>query len=68
MHDKAFDKGLITITTEYKVKLSARLKENQNPAIVEFFRGTNGKQIELPSKFLPSKDFLDYHNQYIFIY
>lgn len=68
LHDKAFDKGLITITPDYKIRLSDLVKKNGNSVIKEFFKSTEGEKIELPLKFLPSKIFLEYHNSEIFLH
>ena len=67
-HDRAFDKGLITIDADYKIKVSksiAVFRKEMN--IQKFFYDFEGKQIELPKRFLPNKDFLAFHNQEIFI-
>ncbi len=67
LHDKAFDKGYITITPDYKVKVSQNLSEHQqNDAIRDFFFKFADVKIVLPDKFLPHRDFLDYHNNIIF--
>ncbi len=62
LHDKAFETGLITITPEYKVLISSHLKENSNPTLDSFFLKYENKEIILPSKFLPDREFLRYHN------
>ncbi len=68
LHDKAFDKGFITITTDYKVKLSNKLKELIEPENSrDFFLKYENKKIILPDKFLPSKEFLNFHNYNIFL-
>ena len=33
----------------------------------EWFCGYEGKQILLPDKFLPGKDFIEYHNDMVFL-
>lgn len=67
IHDKAFDKGFITITTDYKVKVSKYLSEYKiEEAVKDFFLKHEKKSIILPDKFLPSKEFLEYHHQNIF--
>jgi len=68
LHDKAFDAGLITITPEYKIRISSVLKK-QNKALVitNYFLRYENKKIILPSRFLPDKEFLLYHNQVKFI-
>ncbi|NBG67357.1 HNH endonuclease [Acidiluteibacter ferrifornacis] len=67
IHDKAFDKGFITITPDYKVKISKAFEEyNEETAVKDFFLKFENKEINLPDKFLPSKEFLDYHYSTIF--
>lgn len=68
LHDKAFDKGLMTITPDYKIKLSQRLIDNVSKREIEhFFLPYNNQQLQLPKKFHPKKEFLEYHNEYIFL-
>ncbi len=67
LHDKAFDKGFITVTPDYKVLISDYLiTTNEDEKIDEFFRKYNNQKIILPDRFLPSKDFLEYHYKNIF--
>lgn len=67
IHDKAFDKGYITIDFDYKVKVSKYFndfkKENN---IQKFFFDFENRKIEMPKRFLPNKDFLEYHHTNIF--
>ena len=67
--DRAFDKGLMTITTDYKVKLSSKLQlasSNDN-----FIRDNvliyQDMVIDKPQRFLPEKEFLIYHQSKIFL-
>ena len=67
LHDKAFDVGLITITPDYQIRVSNRIKDVYDGEIVEKFFGCyHGKQITMPEKFAPVKEFLIYHNKEIF--
>ena len=66
LHDKAFDMGLITITEDYRVKLSGILKQ-LNPTNEIFFIPYDGKRITLPQRFLPARECIEYHNKHIFI-
>ncbi len=67
LHDKAFEKGFITITTDYKVKVSKVLNEFENEnSIKDLIFKYDNKQIILPDRFLPSKEFLEYHYEEIF--
>jgi len=64
LHDMAFDKGLITITTDYHVKISKVLKQQSGTEL--FFIPYGNKKIALPQRFTPSKEFIEYHNKHIF--
>lgn len=68
IHDKAFDEGFITVTTDYKVKLSKAILDFQKEEIVKmFFKEFEGMKITMPERYFPSKKFLEYHNKEIFI-
>jgi putative restriction endonuclease len=67
IHDKAFDKGLITITSDFKVKLSdAILSKRRDYNIQKYFIEYENQPIILPDRFSPSIEFLEYHNLIIF--
>jgi putative restriction endonuclease len=66
IHDKAFDKGFITITPDYKILTSQHLESYSDFAINDFFLKFKNKSIILPDRFLPSKEFLDFHYHEIF--
>ncbi|MBT3421717.1 MAG: HNH endonuclease [Bacteroidetes bacterium] len=67
IHDKAFDKGFITITSDYKIKVSKAFDEfKKDNSVLDFFLKYENQPIILPDKFLPSKDFLEYHYKNIF--
>lgn len=66
LHDRAFDKGLITISADdYTIKVSSSLKsKNRIDSIENNFIHFEGKQINLPDKFLPSLIQLKVHNDF----
>lgn len=64
--DKAFDKGFITVTPDFTVQLSSKLKSNTGKIAADYFQKYNNIQIFVPKKFQPSVDFLEFHNQHIF--
>lgn len=67
IHDKAFDKGFMTITADYKVKFSEHFKEfKKDESINDLFLKYKNQSIVLPDRFLPSREFLDYHYHNIF--
>jgi len=68
LHDKAFEAGIITITPDYKIRISSVLKkQNKIQVINDYFIKYDNKNIILPSRSLPDKEFLDYHNRLKFI-
>jgi len=68
LHDKAFDKGYITITQDYKVQISRYFNDFQKDnSVIDLFFNYKDNNIILPSKFLPSREFLEYHKNNIFI-
>jgi len=67
IHDKAFDRGFITITPDYRVLVSKYFNEYSNEnAVKELFLRYDKQPILLPNKFFPSKDFLDWHENNVF--
>lgn len=64
LHDRAFETGLLTITPDFKIKISSVLKKQSKlDAIKNYFLKYDNQQIILPSRFLPEGEFLKYHNQ-----
>lgn len=68
LHDRAFDCGLLTITTELRVKLSPRLKKNSaDLAFKTFLHRYENVPISSPRHFAPSVEFLKYHSERVFL-
>lgn len=64
LHDKAFENGLITITEDYRIKISSTLKKQEkNSFIFESFIRYDNKEMILPTRFLPDPEFFKYHHQ-----
>lgn len=69
LYDKAFDKGLIAIDENYKVLLSKEIKDRTTKAFYnDYFGRIEGKNIQLPQKYLPKKEFLEWHKETAFKY
>lgn len=67
LHDRAFDRGLITIDSSYKVVLSSSLKSALTVKVFnDYFGKYDGVSIRLPVHHLPSKTYLEYHNNHVF--
>ena len=64
LHDKAFEQGLITITPDFRVCVSEKLKAYEDD---EFIRATllefDGRLISMPNRFAPNAAFLAHHNR-----
>lgn len=68
MIDKAFDRGLITFSNDYKVIFSKKLKSNDPKEYYsKYFKPIEGISLSLPCKYLPSLTFLKYHRENIFL-
>lgn len=63
-HDKAFDKGYITIDNSYKVLITK--KTNIDKTLKNQLELIRGIKINLPKKCRPNKDYLEYHRDNIF--
>lgn len=64
LHDKAFEFGLITITTDFKIKVSPiLLKQKKSKSMEDYFLKYHDQDMILPSRFLPDIEFLKYHNE-----
>ena len=67
LHDKAFDKGFLTVTPDHVIHISSDISDIYEGNVVErFFTVYDGKQIILPEKFAPMSEFLQYHNDVVF--
>ena len=67
-HDRAFDRGLITLNDSYRIVISTKVPHT--PENDRWIYAFEGKRIHLPNQLektaLPSLDFIHYHNNCIF--
>lgn len=67
LHDKAYDCGLISVTPDFVIKVSTQLqKQEGSPLARDYLMGMDGESICLPKKFVPTREFLEYHHSEIF--
>ena len=67
LHDKAFDRGLFTLNKDYRMIISTRLSDvGMDERTRDWLFSYDHQQIMLPDKFLPGKDFIEYHNDVVF--
>lgn len=63
LHHEAYDRGIFTIDTDYRILISKSAKEHYTSDVFyDFFEKYEGKVINLPERFLPSKEMIEYHN------
>jgi hypothetical protein len=67
LHDRAFDRGLITVAPDLSIRISSAIKDYSQE---EFVRAAlidlDGHTIQLPEKFRPKPEFLEFHNLHVF--
>ena len=69
LHDRAFDRGLISIDKDYCVIISTKIKTKRKGKMYEIaFIEMNGKKIKMPDRFFPDHNALDYHRENIFMH
>lgn len=63
-HDKAFDRGLITLSKEMEIVVSKKIEHNkQNDSWLWSY---DGRRIRLPSCNSPAEEFIEYHRDCVF--
>lgn len=67
IHDRAFDKGLITLTDDFKIVVSEELKRKDEPFVREVLLPLNGRTIEPPERFAPQAEFIAWHRKELFL-
>ncbi len=61
LYDRAYEKGLICIDTDYKILISKQLRDcTAKSYYQDFFGKYDGKYITLPRQYQPHKDFLQF--------
>ena len=67
-YDKAFDQGLITVDKNLRIITSRKLFASEmDDSTREWVKTYDKKEIILPDKFIPAKEFLEYHNDVVFL-
>lgn len=66
IHDKAFDAHLFTLSDDWRVILSAPLKNSKDIFLREVFWPIADRSIELPERFMPEFSFIEKHRQAMF--
>lgn len=67
LHDKAFDRGLITFDEHLRLVLSPELNDLTSSLARTAFTVLSGTQLAFPEKFAPDPDALAYHRDVVFL-
>ena len=65
LHDRAFDQGLITLNKKLEVVLSSKLRRDD--AANELLFKYEGRRIASPKAMPPAMEFIEYHNDVVFV-
>lgn len=67
LYDCAYDKGYISINKKYEIVLSSEVKKKSKQEYYsKYFADLAGTKIIMPNKYMPNKEFLDYHLDKVF--
>lgn len=67
LYDKAYDKGLIGLNEKYEILISSQLKKKQQKDYYsKYFAHLEKSKLVMPKKYMPKKEFLQYHLDEIF--
>lgn len=67
LHDRAFDRGLMSVDTDSRLLISKRIKKTNPPRLHKAaFLDLEGERIYLPGRFLPNGECLKYHRTSVF--
>jgi hypothetical protein len=68
LHDRAFDRGLVTVSESASVVLSPRLDALlPHRVVVDMFDRFRGERLRAPEKFGPQAEFFQYHREKVFL-
>src|SRR6266481_1495013 len=67
IHDRGFDKGLITLTDDFSIVVSKERKRKKEPFIIEVLLPLDGRTIEPPERFAPQPEFIAWHRNEFFV-
>jgi putative restriction endonuclease len=67
LHDRAFDRGLVTLTPEFRLALSPRVLKASPSAAKDWLVDFNKAPIRLPERFAPDLECLAWHRDHVFL-
>ena len=68
LHDRAFDRGLIAISDDFRVCISDVLKRRSGEALIrDVLLPLEGRTMEFPERFRPDPEFIERHRNEVFL-
>jgi len=68
LHDKAYDRGLLTVLPDFTIAVSPEISRLRDDRFIqETLVSCHGRKISLPEKFHPDPELLAWHNQTVFL-
>jgi putative restriction endonuclease len=66
LHDRLFDRGLITFSSGLRVRVSKELESASGPGISGIVDALDGARLRVPTQDPPDERMLDYHRRAVF--
>lgn len=66
LHDRAFDRGLITLTLDLKIEVSTQMKRARPSAARFWITEFDGASIAMPERFAPDPNLIAWHRENVF--
>ena len=66
LHDKAYDRGLLSVTAAYQVVVSPAVRNSKAEFTASALLAFDKRPIQLPSRFAPKAEYLQWHLESVF--
>ena len=66
LHDRAFDRGIITVSDELQLLVRSDVISSKQPFVRTALADFNNKPLRMPTRFAPRREFLAWHMQNVF--
>ena len=66
LHDKAYDRGLMTVSADGKIVVSSLVVKSKVPFVGTLLAAFDKQKIKMPSRFAPKSDYLAWHGNNVF--
>ncbi len=66
LHDRAFDRGLLTVTAGLRVRISSKVSDQPSVASARLLQSFDGRPLRLHGGFTPDPELLAYHRDEVF--